>query len=145
MAQYGDRPPSEPDSIDEATRRRLQFYQPIPVSIRTDAEGPRAIASFIRWARAHDIKVVATWPNTIYFPAYERASGFLEIVDFYKSLDVPVIGRPQDAMYPTDLFNDTLYHLNSIGISRRTNDVISMIAANNWLLPARMVKDVKHD
>jgi hypothetical protein len=145
MLRYGDRAPSETDSVDETTRRRLQLYQPIPISIKTDAEGPEAIASFINWARSRDIKVVATWPNTIYFPAYELASGFLEITDFYKNLGVPVIGRPQDAMYPTDLFNDTLYHLNSKGISQRTNDVISMINANHWLLPARMVKDVKHD
>jgi hypothetical protein len=145
MLRYGDRAPSEPDLIDEATRRRLQLYQPIPISIRTDAEGPRAIASFITWARSHDIKVVATWPNTIYFPAYELASGFLEIIDFYKSLGVPVIGRPQDAMYPTDLFHDTQYHLNSAGISRRTNNMITMIDANPWLLPARVAEDVKHD
>ena len=143
--RYGDRATSQSDSTDEATRRRLALYQPIPISIKTDAEGPKALEAFIQWARSHDITVVATWPNTIYFPAYDVVSGFSEIAAFYKRLDVPVIGRPQDAMYPTELFHDTSYHLNATGISRRTNDVISMIDANRWLLPARIVKDGKHD
>jgi hypothetical protein len=143
--RYGDRATSTSEVIDETTRRRLELYQPIPILIRPDAEGPRALASFVEWARDHGVKVVATWPNTIYFPAYEHASGFAEITSFYKRLDIPVIGRPQDAMYPTNLFHDTSYHLNATGISRRTGDMISMIDANRWLLPVRMVKDEKHD
>jgi hypothetical protein len=143
--RYGDRTSSEPDIIDEATRRRLQLYQPMPISIRADAEGPRALASFIGWARSRDIKVVATWPNTIYFPAYALAPGFIDITNFYKDLGVPVMGKPQDAMYPTDLFHDTQYHLNATGISRRTSDMAAMIDANRWLLPVRMVKDGSHD
>lgn len=144
-ARYGDRSSSEPDTIDEATRRRLKLYQPMPISIRTDAEGPRAIAAFIDWARANDIKVVATWPNTIYFPAYAHAAGFSQIANFYKGLGVSVIGKPLDAMYPTDLFHDTQYHLNATGISQRTSDMTAMIDANRWLLPARMVKGGNHD
>jgi hypothetical protein len=143
--RYGDRASSEPDSTDAATRRRLQLYQPMPISIRTDAEGPRAIASFVDWARSHNIRVVATWPNTIYFPAYRLTSGFSEITDFYKRLGIPVIGRPQDAMYPTDLFHDTQYHLNTTGISRRTSDMVAMIHANRWLLPATLLKGGHHD
>jgi hypothetical protein len=142
---YGDRASSEPDTTDEATLRRLQLYQPMPISIRADAEGPRALASFVGWARSHDIKVVATWPNTIYFPTYKLASGFLDISIFYKDLGVPVMGKPEDAMYPTNLFHDTQYHLNATGISRRTSDMVAMIDANRWLLPVKMVKDASHD
>ena len=139
--QYGDRTATtESDDVDDATQRRLQLYQPMPISIRPDAEGPRALASFVAWAQAHGVKVVATWPNTIYFPAYRSASGFVEIENFYKTLSVPVIGQPQDAMYPTDLFHDTQYHLNARGISRRTTDMVDMIDANRWLLPAHAVK-----
>jgi len=138
--RYGDRAASDSEVVDEATRRRLQLYQPMPISIRPDAEGPKAIASFIEWARAHRVKVVATWPNTIYFSAYGSASGFVGITNFYKELGVPVIGRPQDAMYPTDLFHDTQYHLNAKGIVQRTTDMIAMINANPWLLPAHLVK-----
>lgn len=143
--RYGDRAALDSDVIDEATLRRLQLYQPIPILVRPDAEGPKALASFVDWARTHGVKVVATWPNTIYFPAYELASGFAEITSFYERLGIPVVGRPQDAMYPTNLFHDTSYHLNATGISRRTSDMISMIDANRWLLPARMVKDARHD
>jgi hypothetical protein len=144
--RYGDRAAtSGTDYVDEATRRRLQLYQAMPISIRPDAKGPRALASFVEWARTHGVKVVATWPNTIYFPAYSSASGFVEIADFYKGLGVPVIGKPQDAMYPTDLFHDTQYHLNAKGISRRTSDMVGMIAANRWLLPAHVVKGGTHD
>lgn len=138
--RYGDRAVSGSDDIDEATLRRLELYQPIPILVRPDAEGPRALASFIDWARDHGVRVVATWPNTIYFPTYEVAPGFADILSFYRGLGVPVIGRPQDAMYPTNLFHDTSYHLNATGISRRTSDVISMIDANRWLLPAKMAK-----
>jgi hypothetical protein len=143
--RYGDRAISDSEVIDEATRRRLQLYQPIPILVRPDAEGPRALASFVEWARSRGVNVVATWPNTIYFPAYELAPGFAEITSFYERLGVPVIGRPQDAMYPMNLFHDTSYHLNATGISRRTSDMISVIDANRWLLPAKMVKDGKHD
>ena len=144
-ARYGDRAISDSEGIDEATLRRLALYQPIPILVRPDAEGPKALASFVEWSRSHGVNVVATWPNTIYFPAYEVAPGFADIASFYRRLGVPVIGRPQDAMYPTVLFHDTSYHLNATGISRRTSDMASMIEANRWLLPAKMVKDGKHD
>jgi hypothetical protein len=138
--RYGDRIAPDSEVIDETTQRRLQLYQPMTISMRSDAEGPRALASFVEWARAHGVKVVATWPNTIYFSAYGSASGFVDITNFYKELGVPVIGRPQDAMYPTDLFHDTQYHLNVKGIAQRTTDMIAMINANRWLLPAHPVK-----
>lgn len=76
--------------------------------------GFAALADFITWAQAHQITVLATFPNIIYQPAYEGPNAqkaLATITHFYTSRGVPVIGTAREAMLPRDQFFDTIYHL----------------------------------
>ena len=48
----------------------------------------------------------------------------LTIKDFWKTLDVPMIGMPEDSMLTAEFFHDTYYHLNSKGVKIRTEKLI---------------------
>jgi hypothetical protein len=93
-----------------------------PLEIRLDAHSPgaHAIAHFVRWARAHDVTVLAAWPTTLYFPQYRGAPGFDDIRAFYRRLGVDVVGAPEDSMYPEALMGDTIYHLDREGMAVHT-------------------------
>lgn len=133
--QYGDRPFSAFTPTSPDVERRLQLYQPIPIAFNPQARGPKAIAAFVHWAHANDVKVVATWPNTIYFPQYHNMEALKKIEQFYWSIGVPVIGTPIGAMYPTASFYDTQYHLLPTAIVQRTADIVSLLSENRWALP----------
>ena len=92
----------------------------------TDA-GFNRLASFIRWAKANQITVLATFPNTISRPEYDGPVGdatIKTITDFYRSQDVPVVGNARAAMLPFDQFFDTLYHLTHEAALERTQRLI---------------------
>ncbi len=81
-----------------------------------------AIASFIEWAHAHQVTVLATFPNLIRQPEYSLPPArrtIKTITRFYQSHNVPVIGTADEVMLPRDQFYDTMYHLTyEAGLAR---------------------------
>jgi len=81
-----------------------------------------AFRDFCAWARANHIRVLATFPNIAHVPEYDLPSAEKapqKIRDFFKSMDVPVLGEARDAFLPKDEFFDTLYHpLHEAAIAR---------------------------
>jgi hypothetical protein len=98
-----------------------------PLAIRLDASSPgaAAIASFVAWAKARGVVVLATWPNTIVLP--ERRPGFANVRNFYRELDVDVVGAPRDAMLPAALMGDRFYHPNRQGMAVRTAKLVQVL------------------
>ncbi len=93
-----------------------------PKRIR-EAPGWARIASFADWCRAHDIRLLATFPATIDFAVYhERRSRQAQAaaVEGYAALGIPTIGTPADFFYPSSHFFDTGYHLDADGADLRT-------------------------
>ena len=130
----GDLPPS--DSGDEQPDpARLASYGPEAVTLADGSIGARSIADFAAWARDNQIKVFATWPNTIEFAAYDSYAGFEEVRTFYEGLDIDVLGEPRDAMFPVGLHYNTNYHLNVEGIRKRTDKFIEILRETDGLLP----------
>lgn len=131
LSPYGDRrleprffPPLAP-----AEQQRMALYQQTPILLNPDVAGVGAIRDFVSWAKANRITVLATWPNTIYFPSYESDPGFARIAAFYASLGVPMIGDPSISWLPREFFYDTQYHLNIEGILLRTDRLIQALRA----------------
>ena len=55
---------------------------------------------------------------------------FLAVHDLILSdLKIPILGTPQDFVYPEDFFYDTVYHLNRVGRDARTDHVIELLSA----------------
>lgn len=105
-------------------QERMALYQPEPIELDPTADGIQAIKEFVAWGKANGIGVVATWPNTMYFPVYENAPGLAQIRRFYQDLGVPVAGDPAIAFFPANMFYNTQYHLNVEGIVSRTRMLI---------------------
>ena len=85
------------------------------------------IRDFVLWARAHQIKVLATFPNIMHHPEYDSAkadSAIAKITGFYGSLGVPVVGTAREAMLPRDEFFDTYYHLTRESALIRTDRLV---------------------
>ena len=86
-----------------------------------------SLADFIAWAHAHQITVLATFPNVIHQPVYDQPNGLEAIATinrFYASHDVPVIGTAQEAMLSKDEFFDYMYHLTHEAALKRTERLI---------------------
>ncbi len=96
----------------------------------TSSQGISRIIKFINWCENHNIKVIATWPNTIWFDVYKepREQEFFQSIEqLYQRLGVPVIGKPEDFMYDKSMFYDTSYHLHDLGVNLRTKQLIDLI------------------
>jgi hypothetical protein len=114
-----------------ALRERVSLYRPMFITVDDKGPGTRSIARFAQWARDKDICVVATWPNTIYFSSYAQSPAFDRIRAQYRAIDVPVVGRPQDAMLDASMFYDTQYHLDIQGIERRTQRFVDVLKSTD--------------
>jgi hypothetical protein len=89
------------------------------------------IKKFVDWCRQNNIKVLATWPNTIHFEEYAQpqTEKYLQsIKDFYQSIDVPILGQPRDFMYDRSLFFDSVYHPHDRGTRIRTQKLIELLS-----------------
>ena len=93
--------------------RDESLCEPLLDGLPKDAGGLPLLAKFCDWARAHKIRVLATFPNMADRPVY-RASGEEKLERrlrrFYASLGVPVVGGLNDALMPPAGFFDTQYH-----------------------------------
>lgn len=104
----------------------------IKISKQLSYDSPefKIIRNFIDWCYRHNIKVFATWPNTIWFDTYKKPiyqDFFHKIEGFYKSIGVPVLGKYSDFMYDKSMFYDTHYHLNDRGTRQRTKQLIDLL------------------
>lgn len=118
------------EAMPAAARSLSGVQQPLAIRFDPASPGVRAIGNFIRAAQQHHVAVFATWPNTLLFPEYRGNPELAKIRAFYDSFDVPVIGRPDEAMFPHALMGDTIYHLNRAGIAVRTTRLARSLAEN---------------
>ena len=84
--------------------------------------GFRAIREFCAWAKANDVRVLATFPNVCHRPEYDAPAAKkmpVQFREFYGSLGVPVLGELSESMLPEEQMFDTNYHpLRSAAIAR---------------------------
>jgi hypothetical protein len=128
----GDETNNREADMTEQQRQKLKKWTPIKIDNKLVPHSSeiKTIKSFINWCRQHNIKVFATWPNTIWFDRYQAPiyqEFFQDIEKFYQSLGVPVLGNYRDFMYDISLFYDTRYHLNDRGMRYRTNHLIDLL------------------
>ncbi len=80
---------------------------------------------FVARAAAKGARVVLIWPGV---PEKQFAENRerIEKLDAAIRADgaIRVLGRPEDNVYPTELFFDWVYHMNSQGRVRRTADIV---------------------
>jgi hypothetical protein len=75
---------------------------------------PPGLVEFLRWARNHQVRVLATFPQSVYKPQYDGPEFRLacqQVENFYAGHGVPVLGTPQEALLPEVEFYNDIYHL----------------------------------
>ncbi|WP_036478989.1 hypothetical protein [Myxosarcina sp. GI1] len=128
---YGDNTHQLEADLTPELREKIANLQPLPIKgyLKT-SYGLKNIKKFVAWCRQNNIQVLATWPNTVWFESYQQPESqafFQSIADFYRSLDVPVLGQPQEAMYDKSMFYDSIYHPHDRGKRLRTEELIQLL------------------
>ncbi|HBL14339.1 MAG TPA: hypothetical protein DD379_23720 [Cyanobacteria bacterium UBA11162] len=131
LNEYGDETNLQQSDISEEMTKKVAAIKPMQIGgYISSSHGMDSIAKFVKWCETNHIKVVATWPNTIWFEDYNTPSKqelFRSIEHFYHTINVPVLGQPRDFMYDKSLFWDTIYHLNDRGVHHRTKQTIDLL------------------
>lgn len=130
--KYGDITFNKKEDMTVEQREQLLKLDPISEvsGYVSSSHGMTAIKNFVDWCKSNNVTVIATYPNTIYFPAYEQKSQqeyFLSIKKFYEKLDVPIVGSPTGAMYDHSLFFNTIYHPHDQGAKYRTEQLVGLL------------------
>jgi hypothetical protein len=119
-------------AITPKLQGRVADFAALPLAFTPDSDGVQALAEFARWAAAQRVRVLATWPNTLDFPAYREPGPqafFVRLAGFYGELGVPILGAPEDALLPAEDFYDTNYHLHDEAVARRTAALVPLLRA----------------
>ena len=92
--------------------------------------GLQTLDKFNQWCKENNIKLYVTYASTISFDVYkskEYQEYFKKVENYFKQHDIKTIGSPNDFFYDKDYFYDTEYHLNSAGMTRHTEKLLSKI------------------
>lgn len=137
LNQNGDRTSNLASEMTAEHYKRLQAARPFKVppgfiqdSSNFNSYGFDQIKAFAEWCQRNNIRLIATWPNLMYFEEYQEQEYqifFQKIRNFYASIEVPVVGKPYDSMYEQSLFYDTAYHLNDEGVRKRTHQLLKLL------------------
>ncbi len=85
---------------------------------------------FLSWAEANEVTVLASFPTTIHFEAYDTPTAQAtldELQAFYRERGIELLGAPQDFFYPERLFYDTRYHLTDRGMTLNTERISELL------------------
>lgn len=131
---HGDETHNRADSRDDALFAKIAAATPE----RTLTEGLsettlawRYLAEFKRWCDAQGVRLLASYPATLEFPAYHTPKSqtvLSEITQHYRRLNVPVLGQPETFMYPAPLMYDTQYHLTDVGMKQNTQTLLNLLS-----------------
>lgn len=89
------------------------------------------IADYSRWARAHDICVVAVPTVLLHYLKYDTdpldQAFYAGLPDRVRAAGIPYVGAPRDFMYPPSWFFDTDYHLQDWARKLHTARLIELL------------------
>ena len=137
MNAYGDQVNLEPEKISFKDREKVRKINK-PKPLRSGGSVPSDYSSdvlrnYISWAKENEICLIFMPPNYMYFDEYRRPvyrTFFEDIRSFFSSNDVAYIGESYDYMFDRSYYFGTIYHLDSLGVEKRTARVLEDIGSN---------------
>jgi hypothetical protein len=121
---HGDQINLEAENMDARERQRLARLKAVKLDNSVVSEYAREILNdYLGWARANDVCLIVMPSSHVYFDEY-RGPVYTEFLHniknyFYES-GVPYIGDPYSYMYQKSYHFGDRYHLNNLGIEKRT-------------------------
>jgi hypothetical protein len=131
LNRYGDETSNLKSNLTEIQKEMLEQSKPLKADVNiVTGYAKQSIRNFIKWCGNKQIKVLVTWPGTIWFETYrekKKLDFFDSLEYFYRQQDISILGKPIDFMYNKSMFYDTSYHLNQQGVHQRTQQVINLL------------------
>jgi hypothetical protein len=128
--EYGDRTDNTRKARPTESAQRGNPLQILNTGFSATPKGFPAIRDFCQWAKNHQVRIIATFPNIAINETYdpEKLSGTeRKLRSFYELLGVPVIGSMRQAMFLQSDCYDTLYHLVDDAVLDRTTALVKLL------------------
>jgi len=122
------------------------FIEPISINRGFGANeyGMIKISEFLDWCNKEGVKVIVTWPGMLPFKESPRNFNikFIDsLIAFLSNSGIEVLGKPEDFFVPRNYLFDTIYHLNTDGVSHITGKTIRLLekseAFTSWYTNGR--------
>jgi hypothetical protein len=134
MNASGDQVNIEPEKISATDRDAIYKLK----AYRMDHPGlsgySRTILhDYIGWAEDNGVCLIFMPPNYMYFDEYNgplHGQFFMNIKSYLAGNDAPYIGDPYDYMFDKSYYFETVYHLDSLGVEKRTEQIVKDIDGN---------------
>ena len=134
MNAYGDQVNLEPEKISAKDRERVRKLKAYRINNPGLSDYSQTVLrDYIDWAEEHGVCLIFMPPNYMFFDAYHGPAHrqfFLGIKSFFAGNDVRYIGDPYDYMFDNAYYFDTVYHLDSLGVEKRTEQIVNDIGSN---------------
>jgi hypothetical protein len=100
--------------------------------ITPNARNWKTLSSLKKYCRAHEIRLMISWPPTIDDSKTGAKSpgarpAILRIRRALEEIGIPVLGDPEDFSFDREYFLDTKYHLNATGGALRTGKLVPLL------------------
>lgn len=134
MNAYGDQINLEPEKISAKDRekvRKLKAYRMADPGLSDYSH--TILHDYIDWAEENGVCLIFMPPNYMFFDEYHGPAHrqfFLGIKSFFAGNDVRYIGDPYDYMFDKSYYSGTVYHLDSLGVEKRTEQILKDIDGN---------------
>jgi hypothetical protein len=137
MNAHGDQINLEPEKISSRARHKItKIKSPLPLKMRKSVPSEYSrdvLRDYISWAEGKGVCLIFMPPNYMYFDGYKEPvyrQFFTKLKAFITGEGVPYIGDPYDYMYDRSYYFGTVYHLDSLGVEKRTRQVMADIGGN---------------
>jgi hypothetical protein len=148
ISEFGDQSGATKARRPAKAPARARLSSALAKGFPENPAGFPTIRAFCDWAKASNVRVLATFPNTLHLPEYDRPEAQeapRQIRDFFGTLGVPVLGEAADAILPEDEFFDTMYHLTEEACLTRTRRLLPHLTPYLRSSPGVPANGVKPD
>ncbi|NOQ63811.1 MAG: hypothetical protein GQ582_04810 [Methyloprofundus sp.] len=134
MNSHGDQINTEPSKM---TKEQVLIISRLSETIIDNSELSdyfmNTMNEYIAWAKASGICIVVMPPTYTMFSSYKEEKYthfFVNIKDYYASKSVKFLGTPLVYMYEKKYYFNSADHLNSVGVKKRTLQVMNDIGSD---------------
>jgi hypothetical protein len=91
----------------------------------------KEIEMFSHWCKKKQISLYFTWPSLLKNSNYPNYAHFNQLISLIerklKSMEITMLGKPENSFYSEEYFFDTIYHMNEVGAAVRTQQLIHLL------------------
>ncbi len=137
---HGDQTSALPEKRPEHSAVRSMVSHIPAYGFPPSPAGLPPIREFCAWAKAHNVRVLITFPNICHRPEYDLPAAKqmpAQFHAFFEPMGVPVLGDLSESMLPEEQMFDSLYHPLRSAALDRTHRLLTHLAPYLQRSPSR--------